>query len=108
MKKRARGLKSRGPAIYRRALLSAVATGFAVRCLPLRAAPSGPAIRFGLTPVFLSNDLELLDRMQGYLAQACNAPVQLVTRRTYQEITALLVSGQLDAALDLWFSLRRF
>jgi phosphonate transport system substrate-binding protein len=46
----------------------------------------------------LSNDLELLDRLQGYLAQACNAPVQLVTRRTYQEITALLVSGQLDAA----------
>lgn len=55
-------------------------------------------LRFGLTPVFLNNDLELLDRLQAYLADTCNVSVQLVTRRTYQEITALLVSGQLDAA----------
>ncbi|MFN3482308.1 PhnD/SsuA/transferrin family substrate-binding protein [Rhabdaerophilum calidifontis] len=55
-------------------------------------------LRFGLTPVFLNNDLELLGRLRDYLATACEAPLQLVTRRTYQEITALLVSGQLDAA----------
>jgi phosphonate transport system substrate-binding protein len=55
-------------------------------------------LRFGLTPVFLNNDLELLSRLRDYLATACETPVQLVTRRTYQEITALLVSGQLDAA----------
>jgi len=55
-------------------------------------------ITFGLTPVFLSNDLDLTDRLRAYLSRACGSPVQLVTRRTYQEITALLVSGQLDAA----------
>jgi phosphonate transport system substrate-binding protein len=55
-------------------------------------------IKFGLTPVFLSNDLDLTDRLGAYLSRACEAPVQLVMRRTYQEITALLVSGQLGAA----------
>ena len=56
------------------------------------------AIRFGLTPVFLTNDLELLGRLQSYLQRATGYPVSLITRRTYQEITALLTSGQLDAA----------
>lgn len=56
------------------------------------------SIRFGLTPVFLSNDLEVLDELQAYLAAATRREVQLVTQRTYQEVTALLVSGNLDAA----------
>jgi phosphonate transport system substrate-binding protein len=55
-------------------------------------------LKFGLTPVFLTNDLELLARLRSYLERAMDAPVRLVTRRTYQEITSLLVSGQLDAA----------
>lgn len=55
-------------------------------------------IRFGLTPVFLSNDLQLLAALEHYLAGATGAPVQLISRRTYQEITALLVSAQLDGA----------
>lgn len=55
-------------------------------------------IRFGLTPVFLTSDLELLGRLQSYLQRATGYPVDLVMRRTYQEITALLTSGQLDAA----------
>lgn len=56
------------------------------------------SIRFGLTPVFLTSDLELLGRLQSYLQRATGHPVDLVMRRTYQEITALLTSGQLDAA----------
>ena len=55
-------------------------------------------VRFGLTPVFLSNDLELLAALRGYLTDAIGEPVELVSRRTYQEITALLVAGQLHAA----------
>jgi phosphonate transport system substrate-binding protein len=54
--------------------------------------------KFGLTPVFLSNDLELLAALRAYLTEAIGEPVELVSRRTYQEITALLVSGQLHAA----------
>lgn len=61
------------------------------------AASNGP-VQFGLTPVFLTSDLELLGRLQSYLQRATGYPVSLVTRRTYQEITALLTSGQLDAA----------
>lgn len=63
-----------------------------------RAGAATRPIQFGLTPVFLTNDLQILDQLQRYLEEACGAPVQLTTRRTYQEITALLVSGQLDAA----------
>lgn len=63
-----------------------------------REVSSQTSIRFGLTPVFLTSDLELLGRLQAYLQRATGNPVDLITRRTYQEITTLLVSGQLDAA----------
>nr|WP_244412956.1 PhnD/SsuA/transferrin family substrate-binding protein [Ancylobacter novellus] len=55
-------------------------------------------LRFGLTPVFLTSDLELLGRLQLYLSRATGFPVTLLTRRTYQEIVALLISRQIDAA----------
>nr|WP_244439903.1 PhnD/SsuA/transferrin family substrate-binding protein [Mesorhizobium metallidurans] len=54
--------------------------------------------QFGLTPVFLSNDLELLGHLRTYLSSKLGGPVELVTRRTYQEITALLVSGRIHSA----------
>jgi phosphonate transport system substrate-binding protein len=60
--------------------------------------PAADALRFGLTPVLLTNDLELLDRLEAYLRASTNIPVELVTRRTYQEITGLLISGQLHGA----------
>ncbi len=53
---------------------------------------------FGLTPVFLTNDLELLTKLKAYLSRKTDREVQLVQRRTYEEITALLLSGQLDGA----------
>jgi phosphonate transport system substrate-binding protein len=54
--------------------------------------------RFGLTPVFLNSDLALLEGLQHYLSRAMGREVALVLRRTYQEITTELVSGQLEAA----------
>jgi len=77
-----------------------VGTGLALLLLkPARSEPTSPEpIRFGLTPVFLTSDLELLGRLQSYLQLATGLPVNLVERRTYQEITAMLISGQLDAA----------
>jgi len=62
-----------------------------------RAAASS-ALNFGLTPVFLTNDLELLTSLRAYLSRKTHREVQLVQRRTYEEITALLLSGQLDGA----------
>lgn len=82
----------------RRAFLPAAA---ALATAPIRARASmlvPDAFRFGLTPVCLTSDLELLARLQGYLERALRRPVKLVTKRTYQEITALLISGELDAA----------
>lgn len=61
------------------------------------AAESAPLV-FGLTPVFLSNDIELLAKLKNFLSRRTNRDVQLVQRRTYEEITSLLLSGQLSAA----------
>lgn len=52
----------------------------------------------GLTPVFLDNNMRLLSLLQEYLSQRLHRPVVLVKRRTYREISMLLLSGQLDAA----------
>lgn len=61
-------------------------------------AASLPAFRFGLTPVFLTSDLELLTKLRRYLERQLGQEVELVQRRTYEEITSLLVSGQIAAA----------
>lgn len=55
-------------------------------------------VRFALTPVLLTSDLVMLEELKKYLARAVDRPVHLVTRRTYQEITALLLTRQVDAA----------
>ena len=55
-------------------------------------------LTLGLTPVFLNNDLELLAALKTDLEASTGQSVKLVLRRTYEEITSLLVSGQLDAA----------
>ncbi|OHV17584.1 phosphonate ABC transporter substrate-binding protein [Methylorubrum extorquens] len=82
----------------RRVVLTAAASLVASTCT--HALPSGGPgeLKFGLTPVCLTSDLELLAHLRSYLERFLARPVRLVTRRTYQEITALLVSGQLDAA----------
>ncbi|NGO52731.1 PhnD/SsuA/transferrin family substrate-binding protein [Allomesorhizobium camelthorni] len=75
------------------ALASAVALA-----LPRLARAQDEPFKFGLTPVFLSSDLELLSHLRSYLVSRIGGAVELVTRRTYQEITALLVSGQIHGA----------
>lgn len=82
----------------RRAFVVASACALLTSSQFVRQASASDPIRFGLTPVFLTNDLELLGRLQSYLERATGYPVSLITRRTYQEITALLTSSQLDAA----------
>lgn len=48
-----------------------------------RAWAAEPPLRFGLTPVFLTSDLVLLDALKAYLAGAMDRPVQLVSRRNH-------------------------
>lgn len=87
-----------GHGLSRRALLRAVGALTVGGALPASAFEQSEELKFGLTPVFLTSDLELLARLKAYLERALDRPVRLVTRRTYQEVTSLLVSGQLDAA----------
>lgn len=84
--------------ISRRRLVTRAAVTMAACLLNGPGRATDNAITFGLTPVFLTSDLELLDRLKSYLEAATGRPVRLVLRRTYQEITTLLVSNQLDAA----------
>ena len=81
--------------LQRREFLAGTAMA-AVLGAPARA--DDAVLSFGLTPVFLTNDQELLTLIRGYLEEALGARVQLVQRRTYQEITAMLLAGQIDAA----------
>jgi phosphonate transport system substrate-binding protein len=86
--------------VRRRTLLAGAASAAALTGLGVPHGPAlaGPPLKFGLTPVFLTNDLELLTKLRAYLARSTGCDIELVQRRTYQEITSLLVSQQLDAA----------
>jgi phosphonate transport system substrate-binding protein len=58
----------------------------------------GPALRLGLTPVFLDDQSIFLEAWRGYLAARLQRPVVFVQRGSYREIVDLLNQGQLDAA----------
>lgn len=91
----------------RRRLLAGAAAGAAM-WLSARPAGAKRPVSFGLTPVFLDSDIQLLAALEAYLAGRLGRPVQLVKRRTYQEITALLLSEQLDAAWICGFPLVQY
>jgi len=81
--------------IPRRSFLSGAAAALVA---PIPTARASTTLSFGLTPVFLESDIALLGNLQSYLSRTLDRPVSLVKRRTYQEMTALLLSGELDAA----------
>jgi len=95
------GPQSAGHVISRRHLLLGAGSLALMSQTPSMAfarAQKTTVLKFGLTPVFLSNDLDLLAALHSYLEEATGYKVQLVQRRTYQEITSMLISGQLHAA----------
>lgn len=79
----------------RRGSLGLLAAGAA---FPLVRPPRSRELRFGLTPVVLDDDRVLMEGLERWLRRATGFDVLLVRRRTYQEITTLLLAGQLDAA----------
>jgi phosphonate transport system substrate-binding protein len=81
----------------RRDMLAGLAAAAAL-LWPMNLAGATEPVSIGLNPLFLDSDIELLSLLQSYLAGRLGRSVQLLKRRTYQEITALLLSGQLDAA----------
>jgi phosphonate transport system substrate-binding protein len=90
-------MKSPLPALSRRELVAAF-LGSLAGSIASKTQAADRTINFGLTPVFLTGDLELLTKLKSYLERSTDYRVQLVQRRTYEEITSLLLSGQLHAA----------
>jgi phosphonate transport system substrate-binding protein len=97
-----RAFATRSGFTRRQAVAGAVSLAAAAAARPVRA--QSP-VYFGLTPVFLDSDIKLLAALEAYLAGRLGRPVNLVKRRTYQEITAMLLSEQLDAAWICGFPL---
>ncbi|MBD3765271.1 MAG: PhnD/SsuA/transferrin family substrate-binding protein [Rhodobacterales bacterium] len=79
--------------INRRVLISAGIA--AIMAGPVRAQP---IFRLGLTPVFLDNDAAVIDGLRRALSRGMGREIELVQRRTYQEITGLLLQRSVDAA----------
>ncbi|MDZ7754741.1 MAG: PhnD/SsuA/transferrin family substrate-binding protein [Gammaproteobacteria bacterium] len=58
-----------------------------------------PAVfNFGITPVFLVDQAAFLEGWKEYLSARLDRPVRFVRRKSYAEISDMLLSGQLDAA----------
>lgn len=60
--------------------------------------PAKPAIRIGLTPVFLDDQSAFLNTWRIYLERHLDRPVVFVQRGSYREILELLRDGKLDFA----------
>jgi len=61
-------------------------------------AQGGTSFRFALTPVFLDNDAAVIAALRAALSKGMEQDIELVQRRTYQEITGALLDGSVDAA----------
>ncbi len=72
--------------------------GSCVLAAPFVHAQSPTAVRFALTPVFLDNDADVISALQSALSEGMGRDIDLVQRRTYQEITGALLDGSVDAA----------
>ncbi len=70
----------------------------AAACAAPGLARSESPIRLGLTPVFLDNDGEVILRLREALEIGTGRSIEVVQRRTYQEVTGLLLEGGVDAA----------
>ncbi|EEW26905.1 substrate-binding domain-containing protein [Rhodobacter ferrooxidans] len=80
--------------VSRRRMMALAGAAVAV---PMRLRAAEP-LRLGLTPVFLDNDAEVIARLRDAFGSGTGRSVELVQRRTYQEVTGLLLEGGVDAA----------
>jgi phosphonate transport system substrate-binding protein len=62
------------------------------------AADTHVTLRFGLTPVFLDNDWQLLERLGSHIRASSGRQVEYIQRRTYKEVVSLLLLGEIDVA----------
>ena len=81
--------------IDRRTFITSV--GSAVAC-PAIPAFARTTFRLGLTPVFLDNNAIVIQTIHDALVASLGVEVELEQRRTYKEVTGLLLEGAVDAA----------
>jgi phosphonate transport system substrate-binding protein len=76
----------------------AVVFGVAALTAPWVRAQGSLSFRFALTPVFLDNDAAVIGALRAALASGMGQEIELVQRRTYQEISGALLDGSVDSA----------
>lgn len=81
--------------LTRRACIGGASAGLVLAAPAIHAQT---AFRLGLTPVFLDNDAVVIDSLRRALESALELPIRLEQRRTYEEVTGMLLQGSLDAA----------
>jgi phosphonate transport system substrate-binding protein len=81
----------------------AMVFGMAALAAPWVQAQGSPRFRFALTPVFLDNDAAVIGALRAALASGMGQEIELVQRRTYQEISGALLDGSVDAAWTCGF-----
>jgi phosphonate transport system substrate-binding protein len=69
---------------------------------------SARSISIGTTPVFLDDDLAFLRDWQAYLQRELGRPVSFVQRRSYREVSELLLAEKLDCAWICGFPYVRY
>ncbi|RMD46967.1 MAG: phosphonate ABC transporter substrate-binding protein [Alphaproteobacteria bacterium] len=81
----------------RRAVAGVLAAGGAVLAAPAVRAAAAP-FRLGLTPVFLDSDAVVVDALEAALADLLGRRVVPEQRRTYAEVTQMLLDDAIDGA----------
>jgi len=82
----------------RRQVLAGLLGVAALPAARLGRAGDGTTLHLGLTAVILRDQGRFLERWRGYLERRLGRPVRFVQRRSYREITELVITGELDVA----------
>jgi phosphate/phosphite/phosphonate ABC transporter binding protein len=85
-----------------------LAAGCAVLTPHLGQSNEQSPISIGTTPVFLDDDVAFLRDWQAYLQRELGRPVAFVQRRSYREVSELLLAEKLDAAWICGFPYVRY
>lgn len=82
--------------LRRRVFLQSALAVAAMPLLPVHAEPG--ALRIGLTPVFLDDQMSFLTRWRVWLERHLKRPVMFVQRGSYREVLDLIRGGKIDFA----------
>lgn len=105
---RAQGVGSRASMHRRTFLRYGLAGACSALGISLAHGDDRPALSIGTTPVFLDDDVAFLRDWQSYLEGELGRPVTFVQRRSYREVSELLLAEKLDAAWICGFPYVRY